>query len=108
MCFKTTQGIIELYSEYGEDLSEEQFYKVRNEYLNNVANAAFDVFRVSSPTIYQRILLAVQAPLICGYDFEEGEEIAGMMAGKVYAIIFWAYHNKIASVIIKFVNQNSI
>ncbi len=51
------QDIIELYNEYGEDLNEEQFYKVRNEYLDNVANNAFDVFRVSSPMIYQRILL---------------------------------------------------
>ena len=90
------QDIIELYNEYGEDLNEEQFYKVRNEYLDNVANNAFDVFRVSSPMIYQRILLAIQTPLICGYDFEDGSEISGMMAGKVYAIIFWAYHNKIA------------
>ena len=82
------EGVKSLFEQFGNDIDENALRKVRRDYLDSVANASFDVFRVSSPSIYQRIMLALTE-----FDVDDND---GMMAGKVYAIIHLAYYNKIA------------
>ena len=62
-------------------------------YFNAVKNTVVDSFRLSSPAIYARIQLALRSPSMCGYDIDAN---AGMMAGSVFAICYFAIKNCVA------------
>lgn len=73
------------------ELDEQEFFSIRKQFLDDVANSVFSTFRVSSPTIYQKIMLNLLHPYGCGYDINVED---GISAGAVFAICYHAIENK--------------
>lgn len=79
-----------------EEAMEAEFCRIRNRYLDTVANSVFNFFNSASPKIYMRLQLLFVCPEKCGIDKEYFDLNTGMTAGKVYALCYYAMTNKTA------------
>lgn len=87
-------GLLDLFQKYSDDIGEEaqnDFSEIRKQYLDEAANAAFDVFKAASPSVYQRILMLLCETSLTGFEFDIDGDFT---AGKTYAILHMAFHNK--------------
>lgn len=66
--------------------------EARSEYLTKVFDDVVKALSISTPTIEQRVRLAIMSPSICGIPDRDIDD--GVMAGTVYAICYWAIKNK--------------
>ena len=76
-----------------EEDQEKILTGIQTRYFDDVANGVISSIKANSPVAYQRLRLAMQAPLMCGYDIDTSK---WLMAGSLYALCFFAYKNKTA------------
>lgn len=86
--------IAEMYKTGNGDIDERDINRVRKEFLDEVADSVFNTFQISSPAVFQRIMMILMSPSICGYDINVDN---GMIAGSVFAICYHAIKNKVAA-----------
>lgn len=83
-----------------DDAFNQELTTARRNYFNSVYDAVWASFRVSSPTIEQRMRLAMFSPEMTGLPPEFDLDYFaknGISAGCTYAIAYFAFSNKTIS-----------
>lgn len=97
------RNVATLLGNSNNQVKPEEFDAIFKKYINDVSDSVFNIIKLSSPDIYEKVLLARKCPSICGYPSDrlakmtKHQETYGLMAGDIYAVLYWAHHNKIVN-----------
>lgn len=75
------------------DTVEKLYLPIFQAYHDDVANSIFNKYQASAPIIFQKIMMCLLSPSVCGHDFDIDN---GITASSIYAICYWATKTKVA------------